>query len=82
MYIKSCILEILQSAACVTRAAHELMEDHSLLPWVLHSLEKRFLENKQGAAAAQVEPCQQRPAAARGPAGPSSEVAKRRIAQS
>ncbi|NXF01342.1 NPA1P protein, partial [Smithornis capensis] len=40
------ILEILQSAACVTRAAYELIQDHSLLTWVLHSLEKRFLENK------------------------------------
>ncbi|XP_021404254.2 nucleolar pre-ribosomal-associated protein 1 isoform X1 [Lonchura striata] len=43
---QSCILEILQSAACVTRAAFELIQDHSLLTWVLHSLEKRFLENK------------------------------------
>nr|XP_054511019.1 nucleolar pre-ribosomal-associated protein 1 [Agelaius phoeniceus] len=40
------ILEILQSAARVTRAAYELVQDHSLLTWVLHSLEKRFLENK------------------------------------
>ncbi|NWI87655.1 NPA1P protein, partial [Pitta sordida] len=40
------ILEILQSAARVTRAAYELIQDHSLLTWVLHSLEKRFLENK------------------------------------
>ncbi|NWS18019.1 NPA1P protein, partial [Pachyramphus minor] len=43
---QSRILEILQSAARVTRAAYELIQDHSLLTWVLHSLEKRFLENK------------------------------------
>ncbi|XP_030921106.1 nucleolar pre-ribosomal-associated protein 1 [Geospiza fortis] len=40
------ILEILQSAAHVTRAAYELVQDHSLLTWLLHSLERRFLENK------------------------------------
>ncbi|XP_053788361.1 nucleolar pre-ribosomal-associated protein 1-like isoform X2 [Vidua chalybeata] len=44
---QSPILEIRQSAARVTsRAAHEPIEDHSLLSWVLHGLEKRFLENK------------------------------------
>ncbi|XP_066036371.1 nucleolar pre-ribosomal-associated protein 1 [Chamaea fasciata] len=43
---KSRILEILQSAARVTRAAYELIQDHGLLTWVLHSLEQRFLENK------------------------------------
>ncbi|XP_053843731.1 nucleolar pre-ribosomal-associated protein 1-like [Vidua macroura] len=44
---QSRILEISQSAAPVTsRAAHELIEDHSLLSWVLHGLEKRFLENQ------------------------------------
>ncbi|XP_056346462.1 nucleolar pre-ribosomal-associated protein 1 isoform X2 [Oenanthe melanoleuca] len=43
---QSRILEILQSAARVTRAAYELIQDHSLLTWLLHSLEKRFLENK------------------------------------
>ncbi|KFP86629.1 Nucleolar pre-ribosomal-associated protein 1, partial [Acanthisitta chloris] len=43
---QSRILEILQSAARVTRAAYELIQDHSLLTWVLHSLEKRVLENK------------------------------------
>ncbi|XP_068038864.1 nucleolar pre-ribosomal-associated protein 1 isoform X1 [Anomalospiza imberbis] len=43
---QSRILEILQSAARVPRAAYELIQDHSLLSWVLHSLEKRFLENK------------------------------------
>ncbi|XP_032914852.1 nucleolar pre-ribosomal-associated protein 1-like isoform X2 [Catharus ustulatus] len=41
------ILAILQSAARVIRAAaHELIQDHSLLTWLLHSLEKRFLEDK------------------------------------
>lgn len=37
---------VLQSATRVTRAAYELIQDHSLLTWLLHSLEKRFLENK------------------------------------
>ncbi|OXB68655.1 hypothetical protein ASZ78_014302 [Callipepla squamata] len=40
------ILEVLQNAASVTRAAYELIQDHSLLTWILHILEKRFLENK------------------------------------
>uniref|UniRef100_A0A8C3BFY8 URB1 ribosome biogenesis homolog n=1 Tax=Cairina moschata TaxID=8855 RepID=A0A8C3BFY8_CAIMO len=40
------ILEILQNAAHVTKAAYELIQDHSLLTWILHILEKRFLENK------------------------------------
>ncbi|KAM8819873.1 nucleolar pre-ribosomal-associated protein 1 [Eudromia elegans] len=40
------ILEILQNAAHVTKAAYELIQDHSLLTWILHVLEKRFLENK------------------------------------
>ncbi|NXL64330.1 NPA1P protein, partial [Chordeiles acutipennis] len=44
---QSHILEILQNAAHVTRAAYELIQDHSLLTWILHILEKRFLENKQ-----------------------------------
>ncbi|NXG57504.1 NPA1P protein, partial [Hemiprocne comata] len=43
---QSLILEILQNAALVTRAAYELIQDHSLLTWILHILEKRFLENK------------------------------------
>ncbi|XP_010583629.1 PREDICTED: nucleolar pre-ribosomal-associated protein 1 [Haliaeetus leucocephalus] len=43
---QSHILEILQNAAHVTRAAYELIQDHSLLTWILHILEKRFLENK------------------------------------
>ncbi|NXX12501.1 NPA1P protein, partial [Podargus strigoides] len=43
---QSRILEILQNAAHVTRAAYELIQDHSLLTWILHILEKRFLENK------------------------------------
>ncbi|XP_010721557.3 nucleolar pre-ribosomal-associated protein 1-like, partial [Meleagris gallopavo] len=40
------ILEVLQNAARVTRAAYELIQDHSLLTWILHILEKRFLESK------------------------------------
>ncbi|NXS64029.1 NPA1P protein, partial [Brachypteracias leptosomus] len=43
---QSRILEILQNAAHVTRAAYELIQDHSLLTWIVHVLEKRFLENK------------------------------------
>uniref|UniRef100_A0A672TJ60 URB1 ribosome biosis homolog n=1 Tax=Strigops habroptila TaxID=2489341 RepID=A0A672TJ60_STRHB len=43
---QSRILEILQNAAHVTRAAYELIQDHSLLTWIVHILEKRFLENK------------------------------------
>ncbi|KFU94949.1 Nucleolar pre-ribosomal-associated protein 1, partial [Chaetura pelagica] len=43
---QSRVLEILQNAALVTRAAYELIQDHSLLTWILHILEKRFLENK------------------------------------
>ncbi|NWX15708.1 NPA1P protein, partial [Aegotheles bennettii] len=43
---QSRILEILQNAAHVTRAAYELIQDHGLLTWILHILEKRFLENK------------------------------------
>uniref|UniRef100_A0A8C6J6I0 Uncharacterized protein n=1 Tax=Melopsittacus undulatus TaxID=13146 RepID=A0A8C6J6I0_MELUD len=43
---QSRILEILQNAAYVTRAAYELIQDHSLLTWIVHILEKRFLENK------------------------------------
>ncbi|NXW42813.1 NPA1P protein, partial [Nyctiprogne leucopyga] len=43
---QSHILEILQNAAHVTRAAYELIQDHSLLTWILHILEKRFIENK------------------------------------
>ncbi|XP_068768385.1 nucleolar pre-ribosomal-associated protein 1 isoform X2 [Struthio camelus] len=40
------ILDILQNAARVTKAAYELIQDHSLLTWILHILEKRFLENR------------------------------------
>ncbi|NXD76883.1 NPA1P protein, partial [Halcyon senegalensis] len=43
---QSRILQILQNAAHVTRAAYELIQDHSLLTWIVHILEKRFLENK------------------------------------
>ncbi|KFQ32136.1 Nucleolar pre-ribosomal-associated protein 1, partial [Merops nubicus] len=43
---QSRILQILQNAARVTRAAYELIQDHSLLTWIVHILEKRFLENK------------------------------------
>uniref|UniRef100_A0A8C9F4W2 URB1 ribosome biogenesis homolog n=1 Tax=Pavo cristatus TaxID=9049 RepID=A0A8C9F4W2_PAVCR len=43
---QSHILEVLQNAARVTKAAYELIQDHSLLTWILHILEKRFLENK------------------------------------
>ncbi|KAL8190588.1 UNVERIFIED_CONTAM: hypothetical protein K2H54_055923, partial [Gekko kuhli] len=40
------ILEILQNAAFITKAAYELIRDHSLLTWLLFILQKRFLENK------------------------------------
>ncbi|XP_007424576.1 nucleolar pre-ribosomal-associated protein 1 [Python bivittatus] len=40
------ILEILQNAAYITKAAYELIRDHSLLTWLLPVVEKRFLENK------------------------------------
>ncbi|KAJ7320521.1 hypothetical protein JRQ81_020032 [Phrynocephalus forsythii] len=40
------ILEIFQNAAYITKAAYELIRDHSLLTWILSILEKRFLENK------------------------------------
>ncbi|XP_050811957.1 nucleolar pre-ribosomal-associated protein 1 isoform X2 [Gopherus flavomarginatus] len=43
---QSHILEILQNAAHITKAAYELIRDHSLLTWILYILEKRFLENK------------------------------------
>ncbi|XP_054569412.1 nucleolar pre-ribosomal-associated protein 1 [Eptesicus fuscus] len=38
------VLEILQKAARDARAAHALLRDCSLLTWVLHALEGRFLE--------------------------------------
>ncbi|XP_053791908.1 nucleolar pre-ribosomal-associated protein 1-like isoform X2 [Vidua chalybeata] len=48
---QSPILEIRQSAARVTsRAAHEPIEDHSLLSWVLHGLEKRTCCTGSGTA--------------------------------
>ncbi|ETE73475.1 Nucleolar pre-ribosomal-associated protein 1, partial [Ophiophagus hannah] len=40
------ILEILQNAAYITKAAYELIRDHSLLTWLLSIVKKRFLENK------------------------------------
>ncbi|XP_041128043.1 nucleolar pre-ribosomal-associated protein 1-like [Polyodon spathula] len=40
------ILNVLQQAAHVTKAAYELIRDHSLLTWVLQILEKRIIENK------------------------------------
>ncbi|XP_070606470.1 nucleolar pre-ribosomal-associated protein 1 [Erythrolamprus reginae] len=40
------ILEILQNAAYITKAAYELIRDHSLLTWLLSVVDKRFLENK------------------------------------
>ncbi|KAM8813060.1 nucleolar pre-ribosomal-associated protein 1 [Rhynchonycteris naso] len=40
------ILEILQNAAQDTKSAYELLRDYSLLTWVLHSLESKFLETQ------------------------------------
>ncbi|XP_037688521.1 nucleolar pre-ribosomal-associated protein 1 isoform X2 [Choloepus didactylus] len=38
------ILEILRNAARVTKSAYELLRDYSLLTWVMHILENKFLE--------------------------------------
>ncbi|XP_054556286.1 nucleolar pre-ribosomal-associated protein 1 isoform X2 [Talpa occidentalis] len=38
------ILEILQNAAQDTKSAYALLRDYSLLTWILHILESRFLE--------------------------------------
>ncbi|XP_006153927.1 nucleolar pre-ribosomal-associated protein 1 isoform X2 [Tupaia chinensis] len=38
------ILEILQNAAKVARSAYEIIRDYSLLTWIVHILESRFLE--------------------------------------
>uniref|UniRef100_A0A8D0H9D5 URB1 ribosome biosis homolog n=1 Tax=Sphenodon punctatus TaxID=8508 RepID=A0A8D0H9D5_SPHPU len=40
------IFGILQNAARITKAAYKLIQDHSLLTWIVSILEKRFLENK------------------------------------
>ncbi|KAM8976730.1 nucleolar pre-ribosomal-associated protein 1 [Pelodytes ibericus] len=40
------IIEILVNASHVTKAAYQLIRDHSLLTWILNILEKRYLENK------------------------------------
>uniref|UniRef100_A0A5S6LMT8 ER lumen protein-retaining receptor 2 n=1 Tax=Xenopus tropicalis TaxID=8364 RepID=A0A5S6LMT8_XENTR len=40
------VLEILQNASHITKAAYQLIRDHSLLTWIIHILEKRYLENK------------------------------------
>ncbi|CAI5772653.1 pre-ribosomal-associated 1 [Podarcis lilfordi] len=40
------ILEILQNAAYITKAAYQLIRDHSLLTWIISVLDKRFLESK------------------------------------
>ncbi|XP_007493354.2 nucleolar pre-ribosomal-associated protein 1 isoform X1 [Monodelphis domestica] len=40
------ILEILQNAAQITKAAFEIVQEHSLLTWILHILGKKFLENQ------------------------------------
>ncbi|KAM4701657.1 nucleolar pre-ribosomal-associated protein 1 [Discoglossus pictus] len=40
------ILEVLKNASHVTKAAYQLIRDHSLLTWILNILEKRYLENK------------------------------------
>uniref|UniRef100_A0A5F4VVC1 URB1 ribosome biosis homolog n=1 Tax=Callithrix jacchus TaxID=9483 RepID=A0A5F4VVC1_CALJA len=37
------ILEILQNAAQVARSAYEIIRDYSLLTWILHILESKFL---------------------------------------
>ncbi|XP_010606935.1 nucleolar pre-ribosomal-associated protein 1 isoform X3 [Fukomys damarensis] len=40
------ILEILQNIARVARSAYEILRDYSLLTWILHILENRFLETQ------------------------------------
>ncbi|XP_012926742.1 nucleolar pre-ribosomal-associated protein 1 isoform X2 [Heterocephalus glaber] len=40
------ILEILQNIAQVPRSAYEILRDYSLLTWILHILESRFLETQ------------------------------------
>ncbi|XP_053552665.1 nucleolar pre-ribosomal-associated protein 1, partial [Bombina bombina] len=40
------ILEVLQNAALVTKAAYQLIRDQSLLTWILNILERRYLANK------------------------------------
>ncbi|XP_021040517.1 nucleolar pre-ribosomal-associated protein 1 [Mus caroli] len=40
------ILEILQNVAHITRSAYEIIRDYSLLTWVLHILESRFVETQ------------------------------------
>ncbi|XP_053312783.1 nucleolar pre-ribosomal-associated protein 1 [Spea bombifrons] len=40
------IIEILLKASRVTKAAYQLIRDHSLLTFILNILEKRYLENK------------------------------------
>uniref|UniRef100_A0A8C6HE44 URB1 ribosome biogenesis 1 homolog (S. cerevisiae) n=1 Tax=Mus spicilegus TaxID=10103 RepID=A0A8C6HE44_MUSSI len=40
------ILEILQNVAHITRSAYEVIRDYSLLTWLLHILESRFVETQ------------------------------------
>ncbi|XP_007939478.1 nucleolar pre-ribosomal-associated protein 1 [Orycteropus afer afer] len=40
------ILEILQNAAQVAKSAYEIIRDYSLLTWIVHILESRFLETQ------------------------------------
>ncbi|XP_069046292.1 nucleolar pre-ribosomal-associated protein 1 [Lepisosteus oculatus] len=40
------ILDVLQQAAHVTKAAYELIKCHGLLTWILQVLEKRFIESR------------------------------------
>uniref|UniRef100_M3XPW4 URB1 ribosome biogenesis homolog n=1 Tax=Mustela putorius furo TaxID=9669 RepID=M3XPW4_MUSPF len=40
------ILEILQNAARDAQSAYEILRDYSLLTWILHILESRFLETQ------------------------------------
>lgn len=43
---KNWILEILQNVAHITRSAYEVIRDYSLLTWILHILESRFVETR------------------------------------
>ncbi|XP_078416304.1 nucleolar pre-ribosomal-associated protein 1 isoform X1 [Cetorhinus maximus] len=40
------IIQILLRAAHITKAAYQLIKDHNLLTWILHTLQRRVLEDR------------------------------------
>ncbi|XP_008575455.1 PREDICTED: nucleolar pre-ribosomal-associated protein 1 [Galeopterus variegatus] len=44
--VQNWILEILQNVAQVAKSAYEIIRDYSLLTWILHILESKFLETQ------------------------------------